>query len=184
LRAAARVAIEKRMEMRRRENGGEMVFGLAQMACIAANLGDARLTEELINWMAANYWTNSLASLHNPGNLFNMDLSCGFPAAIMRALVYSEPGLLKLLPALPESWPEGQIEGILARGQIEVGQLRWNKNGLSVSLESLRTQSVILKLPRPAQAITFQKGAAVRRLTENATWRVELPAAQTVTTRF
>jgi len=184
LRAAARVAIEKRMEMRRRENGGEMVFGLAQMACIAANLGDARLTEELINWMAANYWTNSLASLHNPGNLFNMDLSGGFPAAIMRALVYSEPGLLKLLPALPESWPEGQIEGILARGQIEVGQLRWNKNGLSVSLESLRAQSVILKLPRPAQAITLQKGAAVRRLTENATWRVELPAAQTVTIDF
>jgi len=185
LRAAARVAIEKRMEMRRHENGGEMVFGLAQMAFIAANLGDARLTEELINWMAANYWTNSLASLHNPGNLFNMDLSGGFPAAIMRTLVYSEPGLLKLLPALPESWTEGQIEGLLTRGQIEVRQLRWNKNGLSVSLESGKDQTVKIELPQPVEKITGKGSELIKRLpNEDTVWLVELSAGQIVTIDF
>ena len=87
----AKTTIEKRMKIRRRDNGGAMAFGLVQMAFVAANLGETETAEELINLMASNYWTNSLASLHDPGSLFNMDLSGGFPAAVIRTLTYSEP---------------------------------------------------------------------------------------------
>jgi len=150
---AAKNAIEERMKIRRVDNGGEMVFGMVQMAFVAANLGDAETVKELIYWMASNYWTNSLTSLHNPGSLFNMDLSGGFPAAIIRALAYSEPGLISLLPALPSAWPTGKIEGILLRGQIEVKSLLWDNKDISVTLHSSIKQEIILKVPAEIKTI-------------------------------
>ncbi len=150
---AAKAAIEERMKIRRKENGGVMVFGMAQMAFVAANLEDDKTTEELINWMASNYWTNSLASLHNPGSLFNMDLSGGFPAAVIRTLVYSEPHFISLLPALPSAWPTGKIEGILLRGQIEIKNLQWDKKEISIILRSSIKQEVTLKVPAEIKTI-------------------------------
>jgi hypothetical protein len=150
---AAKGAVEERMKIRRKENGGEMVFGMVQMAFVAASLGEAKTTEELINWMAGNYWTNSLASLHNPGSLFNMDLSGGFPAAVIRSLVYSEPGFISLLPALPSAWPTGKIEGILVRGQIEIKSLLWDKKNISITLRSSTSQEVTIKVPAAIKTI-------------------------------
>jgi alpha-L-fucosidase 2 len=150
---AAKVAIEERIKIRRRENGGVMVFGMVQMAFVAANLEDAEITEELINWMASKYWANSLASLHDPGSLFNMDLSGGFPAAVIRTLVYSEPHFISLLPALPPGWPAGKIEGILLRGQTEIKNLQWDKRDISLILRSSIKQEVILKVPAEIKTI-------------------------------
>jgi len=150
---AAKVAIEERMKIRRKDNGGVMVFGMVQMTFVAANLGDAKITEELINWMASRYWTNSLASLHDPGSLFNTDLSGGFQAAIIRTLVYSEPHFISLLPALPFTWSTGKIEGILLRGQIEIKSLQWDKKDISIILHSSIKQEVTLKVPAEIKTI-------------------------------
>jgi hypothetical protein len=183
LMSAVRTSIEKRMEFRRREKGGEMVFGLAQMAFIAANLGDAALVEELIDWMAGRYWNNSLASLHNPGNLFNMDLSGGFPAAVMRALVYSEPGVVGLLPALPPSWSRGRVEGVLARGQIEIKSLDWRKNRLTVAMRSQIEQTVKLRLPRPVKTVQG-KDRRLFNIDAGDQYHLTLPAGRVVKLAF
>ncbi len=150
---AAKTAIEERMKIRRKESGGVMVFGMVQMAFVAANLGDAEIAEELINWMASRYWTNSLASLHDPGSLFNMDLSGGFPAAIIRTLVYSELHFISILPALPPGWPAGKIEGILLRGQIEIKSLQWDRKDIFITLRSVIKQEVTLKVPAEIKTI-------------------------------
>lgn len=183
---AAKVAIEERMKIRRKENGGVMVFGMAQMAFVAANLGDAETAEELINWMAGKYWTNSLASLHDPGNLFNMDLSGGFPAAVIRTLVYSEPHFISLLPALPSAWSKGKIKGILLRGQIEIKSLKWDKKEISIILRSSIKQEVTLKVPAEIKAIkTDDKELKIKRLTEELDkCIIELPKNQNVSLKI
>ena len=164
---AAKVVIEERMKIRRKENGGVMVFGMAQMAFVAANLGDAETVKDLIYWMASNYWTNSLASMHDPGSLFNMDLSGGFPAAVIRTLVYSEPHFISLFPALPSTWTKGKIEGILLRGQIKIKSLSWDNKDLSITLHSYVGQEVILKAPDEIETIkTSNKELKIKRLTE------------------
>jgi alpha-L-fucosidase 2 len=179
---SAKRAIEKRMKVRRKENGGQMVFGLAQMSYIAANLGDSETVAELINWMAGQYWTNSLASFHNPGNLFNMDLSGGFPAAIIRALCYSESGFVFLFPALPSSWLKGSIEGILLRGQIEVKSLKWDGNDISLVFSSKIKQNITLKFPGEiASLIPRDKKLKIKRIPDSANQCVlELPEKQDV----
>jgi len=145
---AAKQAVEKRMYWRRQENGGEMVFGLAQMGMITANLGDRDKTGEIIDWLSRFYWGPNFCTYHNSGNLFNMDLSGGYPAVIIRALAYSEPRYLSLLQGLPRTWTSGSIEGIRVRGQIVVTKMSWSETGLELQLTSEKDQTIQLRLPQ------------------------------------
>lgn len=141
-------ALEKRMEVRRNENGGIMVFGLVQMAWVAANLGNEELMEEIIHWLSSQYWSNSLATFHDPNGLFNMDLSGGFQTVIIRSLVYSEPGYINLLPAKPSSWEIGSIKGILARNQVNIENLSWSPEEVQLSINSPLEQELKIQLPK------------------------------------
>jgi alpha-L-fucosidase 2 len=161
-------AIEERMKVRRRDNGGIMVFGMVDLALAAANLGEREMVSDIIYWLSSRYWSGSLATYHDPGGLFNMDLSGGYPSVIIRALYYSEPGLISLLPALPGEWTKGKIEGILLRGQIEIKSLQWNGNKITAILNSAVKQEVTLKLPRDILSISGSEDVEIERDPEKA----------------
>jgi len=148
-------AVHERMKVRRNDNGGVMVFGLAQMAWVAENLGDAALTEDIINWLSSQYWSNSLATYHDPNGLFNMDLSGGFQTVIIKALMYSDENSINLLPAKPLSWKKGKITGIKARNQIEIQELSWTEKMISCSILSQKQQRLKIKFPAKAAKITL-----------------------------
>ncbi|WP_207435500.1 glycosyl hydrolase family 95 catalytic domain-containing protein [Sabulibacter ruber] len=171
----ARKVVEEHMKFRYKENGGEMVFGLAQMAFVTANLEDAATTAQLIDWISRYYWTNGLGTYHNPGSLFNTDLSGGYPSVIMRALVYSEPGMVKLLPAIPATWETGSISGLLLRGGVQVKDLTWNNQEVVAVLQSPRKQEIILQAPRQMRLVS---GPNSRKSGQNA--QVTLPAGKEV----
>lgn len=176
---AAKEAVEKRMYHRRRENGGEMVFGLAQMGMVTANLQDRQKTSEIIEWISRYYWAPSLATYHNSGNLFNMDVSGGFPAVIMRSLAYSETGSIRLLPALPLTWKEGSIEGMSLRGQIVMNKLRWSDKQVEVILTSAVNQKVDILLPSAINNINASiKGSFSTSKSSNSSFVVTLKAKQ------
>jgi alpha-L-fucosidase 2 len=63
-------------------------------------------------------------------------------------LVFSKPGLIKLLPALPDKWTQGRAFGIACRGGI-VLDLEWDRSGeeMSATLISKRDQKIWVKLP-------------------------------------
>ena len=146
LRKAFQVAAEKRMEIRRKENGGVMAFGLVQLGQAVSSLRDAPMSYEVVDWLANRYWNPNLVTTHNPKSLFNVDLCGGLPALVLQMLVDSQPGWIDLLPALPAQWPAGKIEGARCRGQIEIRHLAWTPQGLSVTLRSEITQRVELRV--------------------------------------
>ncbi len=167
LRDAFRKSIEFKLDHYWQNNQkGFMSFGLVQLGQAAASLGEGELAQRCLTQLVNRYWLNNLASTHNHRELFNMDISGGLPAVLIRMLVASEPGRIRLLPAVPADWPDGSIEGVLCRGQVEVQRLEWNARQIVCTLRSAKEQTVTLAVPAAADR------------------KVSLPAAQPVTVRI
>jgi hypothetical protein len=185
LRAAFRRVIELKLERHWTDwqrKGGFMSFGLVQLGQAAASLGDRDLAYRSFLPLVNRYWLSNLASTHNYRSLFNTDVSGGMPAVLIKMLVASEPGSLHLLPALPEAWPEGAIEGVLCRGQIEVKRLEWRRRTVQATLVSGRAQPVVLRAPSAIKDVRVRSGKATLRAGGGRDRRVlELPAGQAVT---
>ncbi len=129
------------------KQSGFMSFGLIQLGQAGASLGDSEIVYECMKHLVNRFWLNNMASMHNHKSLFNMDISGGMPAVIIKMLVFSEPGQVKLLPALPAEFSAGEIKGILCRGQIRINSLKWSKTGITVSIVSGKDQSVTIESP-------------------------------------
>jgi alpha-L-fucosidase 2 len=65
-------------------------------------------------------------------------------------LLQSGHGLVSILPALPDAWRTGSVEGLVARGGIEVA-IDWGTEQVGVTLRSERSQEVTVKFPGGAR---------------------------------
>ncbi len=156
---AFRKSINYKLEKHWKGKGsGFMSFGLVQLGQAGASLGDSAIVNESLKHMVNRFWLSNMASMHNHKSLFNMDISGGMPAVIIKMLVYSDPGRIKLLPALPSSWPSGEISGVLCRGQIEIKSLKWDKKSIRVSLVSGKDQTISLDSPGGSRKVNLIAG--------------------------
>jgi alpha-L-fucosidase 2 len=169
------------------QRGGYMSFGLVQTGQAAASLGDADLAWRSFVPLINRYWLHNFASTHNYRQLLNMDISGGMPAVLIMMLVGSQPGEIRLLPAVPEVWPTGKIEGVLARGQIEIQELSWEPGAIDVTLLSAIDQGVTLRAPSGIENVAGPAGgqaAGTERADRQDSIRVRLPAGQPVRLRL
>lgn len=143
LKEAYRRSINYRLDNHwRKDTRGFMSFGLVQLGLAGASLRDSEIVHECLKHLVNRFWLDNLASTHNQKSLFNMDISGGMPAVIIKMLVASEVGHISLLPALPSIWPEGEIQGVLCRGQIEIKSLKWDQDKVRAVLLSDKDQTI------------------------------------------
>ena len=164
------------------KKAGFMSFGVVQLGQAATSLGDGDLAYQALVRLANSYWLGNLASMHNHRSLFNMDISGGMPAVVIKMLVASDPGRIQLLPALPKALASGTIEGVLCRGQIEIKRLIWNQKNVRITLKSQIKQSIILQLPAQIDNIeTVQGKASIRSGRDDNSKRISLHENEEVT---
>lgn len=161
-------AIEMKMEWRRQEKEREMAFGLALLGMAATSLRDVKTAYEIVAWLANDYWLPSLNPTHDPKNIFNVDICGGLPAVVIKMLLYSQSGLIDLLPALPKEWPRGKVEGLPCRGQALVKSLAWDGKTITAILRSVKEQQVIIRVPGEISAISVEKSAPARTTPDEA----------------
>ncbi len=107
----------------------------------------------------------------------------GIPMIMMEMLLYSRPGVIEVLPALPPDIVKGSISGMLARTFARIATLAWDLSARTVDLKvtSFRNQDITLiarygieKISAPHECLagSFKPGMANCRL--------HLPAGKTV----
>ncbi|MGV9571678.1 glycosyl hydrolase family 95 catalytic domain-containing protein, partial [Streptomyces nigra] len=94
--------------------------------------------------------------------IFQIDANFGTPAAMVEMLLYSRPGHIELLPALPDAWAaSGRIEGVPARGGFEV-DLRWRDGKPTrVTVRSVGGRATTVAHGGRTRQITLRPGASV-----------------------
>ncbi len=84
------------------------------------------------------------------GRLVQIEAGLGATAAIAEMLLQSHRGLIRILPALPEAWPSGEVRGLRARGGFEV-DIAWHDRQITrLTLTSALGGPCRIRLVRPA----------------------------------
>ncbi|MER7892137.1 glycoside hydrolase N-terminal domain-containing protein [Micromonospora sp. NPDC094482] len=99
----------------------------------------------------------------NPGRgIFQIDANLGTPAAIIEMLVYSRPGHVELLPALPAAWAgAGSVSGVGVRGGF-VADVSWRNGKVTkATLTSVGGRSTTLVAGGAARQINLRSGESV-----------------------
>jgi alpha-L-fucosidase 2 len=95
-------------------------------------------------------------------NIFQIDANFGTPSAMIEMLVYSRPGYVELLPALPAAWaPEGSITGVGVRGGF-VLDLEWRAGKVTrAKFTSVGGRSTSVHAGSVTRTVRLEPGASV-----------------------
>lgn len=96
--------------------------GDAAYDLLIANLAPWREGSNALAGTSANLF--DIYALGGKG-IFQIDANYGAAAAMLEMLLYSRPGRIELLPALPRAWSRGKVTGLGARGGFVV-DLAWS----------------------------------------------------------
>ena len=120
---AAKKTIARRIE----NGGGETGWSRAWTICFYARLKDGNNAMKHLRYLLSNCTAYNLFDIHPP---FQIDGNFGGIAGMTEMLIQSHLGspdarIVELLPALPDIWPKGRINGVKTRGNLTF-DIEWN----------------------------------------------------------
>jgi len=150
--AAFEVAIRKRLAIGISSQTG---WSLAHMANVYARMHEGDRALECLSLIARACIMNNFFTTHNDWRHsgigleftmapFQIDANLGWSAAVQEMLLFSVPGIISLLPALPVKWSKGSVTGLLARGGLQVS-IEWDleKDFVQTDLCSIHSDQTV-----------------------------------------
>ena len=153
--AAARSTLERRLE----SGGGHTGWSRAWIINFYARLLDGDEAYKHLRQLLEKSTLPNLFDTHPP---FQIDGNFGGTAGIAEMLLQSHNGVVRILPALPQAWPEGKISGLKARGNFEVS-IEWS-DGVAgmIMVKSLSGAPLALAYHGNSVSMETEKGLTYR----------------------
>ena len=162
---------------RKRGPSNNSAHGLCHRALAGARLKDAYMVDfELRQLLQQGYFNGTLRSSHNPYRSPMPDAQGGVPTLLMEMLLYARPGVIELLPALPQTLPQGRVRGLLIRTFAKLEELAWDLPSRSITLRvnSLRDQEITLVAWHGIASVHARGSAIVGSVERSRTCKVQL----------
>jgi alpha-L-fucosidase 2 len=142
---AARKSLERRLA-----NGGAYTgWSRAWAIGLWARLLDGNMAWDSLKLLIEHSTGANLFDTHpaRNGSIFQIDGNFGTTAGMAELFLQSHDNEIALLPALPSAWANGSVEGLRARGGLEV-DVAWSQGRLvSAQVLALQTRTHPFRLP-------------------------------------
>ena len=137
---AARKALRQRLE----NGSGQTGWSAVWAALLLARFGEGDEAYTLLEKLMRENIHDNLFGAHPP-ELFQIDANFGFTIALCELLLQEAHGVVHLLPALPNAWPQGSINGILIHGG-HIVSFGWENGALEwLEIVSNRDDEILLR---------------------------------------
>jgi alpha-L-fucosidase 2 len=152
-------AVKKTLNYRLANGGAGTGWSRAWLINFSARLLDGEMAYGHIQKLISQSLYLNLFDGHPP---FQIDGNFGYTAGVAEMLVQShEPGLIRILPALPEEWQTGEVKGIKARGGFTL-DFKWENGEVKfLRITSLLGNKTILMMDGSEMELELQKGESL-----------------------
>ncbi len=130
---------------------------------IWARLHDGDRAYKLLSGMMRGNVYPNLFDYHPP---FQIDGNFGYASGVCEMLVQSHMGQVHLLPALPDAWADGKVEGMRAHGAFEV-DMQWKDGKLTEAvIHSEKGQPCRLRTAVPVKVACGGKAVETKEVSK------------------
>jgi hypothetical protein len=131
---------------RKRGHQDDSAHGIIHRLLSAIRLKDIDDAVANLSYMMNHgFVTRALNTSHFPYTGVFPDLQGAMPAVLIEMCVFSAPGTVEFLPAMPSALCTGAIEGVWLYTWAKLERLEWSEKGLKATLVSDRAQDLTLR---------------------------------------